>query len=602
MSEEINRSLDAFFSSDVNKILLLKGQWGVGKTHFWKKYYLLNENKLEAYYPTYSYISLFGKGSLNEIKSALASNVEIINERKYKRVISSWKAKKRVLKKLAKLIFNNNFLQRYLWTNKNLLNETVYHDHLICFDDIERMAKELDISILMGYADELAQQKNCKIILIFNEDELEEKQKEAFNKYREKVVDLELTYSPILDEQLEIAFGDKLLKYPIFKKIINKEEYVNIIIKNIRVLRKINQILDDFIRICPNDLEQLIMDDFIKRTIYLLHCFYEKNEKLPFEIIKNPSLVVEYIPLNTAAIKGVNEAQEEKAKEHERNRFKGGYDQSLCNELMFKAKQLYIDKPSVFTEEIIHKLEHGFWSEENLKSFISSEIERIDVIKKQSEIRNRLDCAWRLYHSSFQNNLDDIVDIFEKELNDSSNYPYWDYRHFISTLDAYYSFRRIEDEELEIDFSCIDDYVAINSEELRKISEEDRHYIYINIGHVDKSIQDYALQKLDEVMTEKSDVPLAEFVQTLKYEGLSSAQKNYIKNLTEDEIKDWLTSVDDSRMRFYIQTLQFWSDYAFNGPGRHNPDSDTPINRALESLAKSSPLNEYRINNLIRSD
>lgn len=238
MSEEINRSLDAFFSSDVNKILLLKGQWGVGKTHFWKKYYLLNENKLEAYYPTYSYISLFGKGSLNEIKSALASNVEIINERKYKRVISSWKAKKRVLKKLAKLIFNNNFLQRYLWTNKNLLNETVYHDHLICFDDIERMAKELDISILMGYADELAQQKNCKIILIFNEDELEEKQKEAFNKYREKVVDLELTYSPILDEQLEIAFGDKLLKYPIFKKIINKEEYVNIIIKKYQSLEK----------------------------------------------------------------------------------------------------------------------------------------------------------------------------------------------------------------------------------------------------------------------------------------------------------------------------------------------------------------------------
>ena len=103
-------------------------------------------------------------------------------------------------------------------------------------------------------------------------------------------------------------------------------------------------------------------------------------------------------------------------------------------------------------------------------------------------------------------------------------------------------------------------------------------------------------------MAQKSDVPLAKFVQNLKYEGLSSAQKNYIKNLTEDEIKDWLTSVDDRRMRFYIQTLQFWSDYAFNGPGRHNPDSDTPINRALESLAQSSPLNEYRIKNLIRSD
>lgn len=598
MSEEINRSLDAFLSSDVNKILLLKGQWGVGKTHFWKKYYLLNENKLEAYYPTYSYISLFGKGSLNEIKSALASNVEIINERKYKRVISSWKAKKRVLKKLAKLIFNNNFLQRYLWTNKNLLNETVYHDHLICFDDIERMAKELDISILMGYADELTQQKNCKIIFIFNEDQLDETQKKVFDQYREKVIDIELAYNPNLYQILDLVFGEMRQNYPVIEEVITDENGTGIGIKNIRVLKRIYQIVCDFIKLDACDQNLLIVNDFIKRAIFLSHCFYECSGKVPFEIIKDPSLAKQYKVVKT----GDKRDQEQGRKARDGNEYIGEYDKDIYKTLMNKASKLRINKTSVFNQEIINKLERGIWSEEALNDFLLLESSRIDDLEKREAIYNQVNDARMLYRSNFNDNLDEIIALFERVLNDQSNYEYWDYGHFISTLDAYYSFRRIEDEEPEIDFDYIDDYIAINSEKLRKISEEDRHYIYINIDRVDKSIQDYALQKLDEVMAQKSDVPLAEFVQTLKYEGLSSAQKNYIKNLTEDEIKNWLMSVDDSRMIFYIKTLQTLSHYAFNGPGRHNPDSDTPINRALESLAKSSPLNEYRINNLIRSD
>lgn len=571
---------------------------GSGENAFLEKYYLLNENKLEAYYPTYSYISLFGKGSLNEIKSALASNVEIINERKYKRVISSWKAKKRVLKKLAKLIFNNNFLQRYLWTNKNLLNETVYHDHLICFDDIERMAKELDISTLMGYADELTQQKNCKIIFIFNEDQLDETQKKVFDQYREKVIDIELAYNPNLHQTLELVFSEMLQNYPVIEEVITDENGTGIGIKNIRVLKRIYQIVCDFIKLDESDQNLLIVNDFIKRAIFLSHCFYECSGKVPFEIIKDPSLAKQYKVVKT----GDKRDQEQGRKARDGNEYIGEYDKDIYKTLMNKASKLRINKTSVFNQEIINKLERGIWSEEALNDFLLLESSRIDDLEKREAIYNQVNDARMLYRSNFNDNLDEIIALFEKVLNDQSNYEYWDYGHFISTLDAYYSFRRIEDEEPEIDFDYIDDYIAINSEKLRKISEEDRHYIYINIDRVDKSIQDYALQKLDEVMAQKSDVPLAKFVQNLRDDGLSSAQKNYIKNLTEDEIKDWLMSVDDSRLRFYIKTLQFWSHYAFNGPGRHNPDSDTPINRALESLAKSSPLNEYRISNLIRSD
>ena len=452
----------------------------------------------------------------------------------------------------------------------------------------------------MGYVDELAQQKNCKIILIFNEDELEEKQKNTFDKYREKTVDIELTYSPTLNEQLGIAFGDNLKKYPIINKIINEHEYVNIIIKNIRILRKINQILDDFIKVFPDGLDLLIMDDFIKRAIYLSYCFYQVNSKVSFEIIKDPNSEAKYKPLNTA-IKGVNEAQEEKGKEHEKKKIRGVYDQGLYKDLILKAKQLYIHKSSVFTEEIIHKLEHGFWSEENLKGFVSSEIERVDFIAKQSEIRERLDSAWYLYHSSFQNNLDDIVKIFEEELEKSSNYPYWDYGHFIHTIGYYYNFKKLGNIQFAVPLHYIDRYIETSAEQLRQMTREDRLYIDLNTQSIDSSIIKYAMQKLDEIKLQKSKIPLSEFIKTLEESGLSDEQKIYIQNLTRSEIKDWLIDLNDPLMRVYINNLRSWSAFVVEGAGINNPDADTLINQVLEEIASQNNLNKYRIDELIKS-
>ncbi len=60
----------------------------------------------------------------------------------------------------------------------------------------------------MGLVDELAQRKSCKVILVFNEKSLDsDKDKEDFNKYREKVVDIELKYDPPYDENLQCVIS-----------------------------------------------------------------------------------------------------------------------------------------------------------------------------------------------------------------------------------------------------------------------------------------------------------------------------------------------------------------------------------------------------------
>lgn len=590
MNTHINEALQDFLTNphNENKILVIKGKWGVGKTYFWTDFYKTHESLLEQQFPTYSYVSLFGQQAINDVRNTILNNLEIINEKKYKKIISSWKAKKRVLKKLINFIFCNNFLQKYLWSNTKPFSESIYCNHLICFDDIERIDPKFPIETLMGYCDELAQQKNCKIILIFNEDELEETQRNAFNKYREKVVDIELTYSPTLNEQLRIVFGDKLEKYPIIHQVINKQEHVNIVIKNIRVLKKINQIIDDFIKIAQNDLHPLVIEDFIKRTIYWSNYFYIQNDQLSFEMLKNPPI----IDLKQKLF--INQSTEEKQKDEECP------SEKLYNQAYTLAIDLRISDTSTFTEEIIHKLEHGVWSEENIKSFISSETDRIDIIIKKKEIDQRLDEAWKLYHSSFQNNLTDIIKIFKQELDTTDNYSYWDFLHFIRTLNSYYQFQKLENIMFESPTNYIETYMAINTEQLATLSSKDRLYIEINTRNIDSEIRDYTIKKLDEFKLQKFKVPLSKFITTLN-DDLSSEQVTYIQDLTLSEIEDWLKNLDDPLMWEYINMLRHASAYVKNELSTIDPNTDTLINQALKNIADSNPLNKFRIDRIIKS-
>ncbi|MDF7746152.1 hypothetical protein PUR46_28720, partial [Klebsiella pneumoniae] len=66
----------------------------------------------------------------------------------------------------------------------------------------------------MGLIDELAQRKNCKIILVFNEDSLsDENDKKTFKEYREKIVDLELKYDPVVKVNFDCVFAKSYSDY-----------------------------------------------------------------------------------------------------------------------------------------------------------------------------------------------------------------------------------------------------------------------------------------------------------------------------------------------------------------------------------------------------
>src|SRR5712671_5048222 len=57
------------------EVLCVRGKWGVGKTYTWAKQLETAQQSKIVKLPRYSYVSLFGVNSLDELKFAIFENV-----------------------------------------------------------------------------------------------------------------------------------------------------------------------------------------------------------------------------------------------------------------------------------------------------------------------------------------------------------------------------------------------------------------------------------------------------------------------------------------------------------------------------------------------
>ena len=71
--KKVKSSLDSFLV-DKTPVLVLKGAWGVGKTYFWNEYIKENISNKRANQIAYSYVSLFGLNSLEQLKTKIFEN------------------------------------------------------------------------------------------------------------------------------------------------------------------------------------------------------------------------------------------------------------------------------------------------------------------------------------------------------------------------------------------------------------------------------------------------------------------------------------------------------------------------------------------------
>src|SRR5215210_7593555 len=76
--EQIRTVIESFINDTHNSVLVIKGDWGVGKTYFWDALFAESRSQRVVGRANYSRVSVFGLNSLDELKSAIAiSRIDI---------------------------------------------------------------------------------------------------------------------------------------------------------------------------------------------------------------------------------------------------------------------------------------------------------------------------------------------------------------------------------------------------------------------------------------------------------------------------------------------------------------------------------------------
>ncbi|EIP3949439.1 hypothetical protein LSB85_001206 [Salmonella enterica] len=570
---DIIKILDAFLQSD-NKVLVIKGDWGVGKTFLWNKYY--NENKNNLNQVAYSYISLFGKNSLPDLKKDVFHSATAIKKDK---VESSFIHQTEVasgiysyipwLNPKEETVHKIPFLKPFMKYADNIpllfratnaianLEYSLINNYLICFDDLERRGNGLSIKEIMGFIDELAQRKNCKIVLIFNEESLDnERDRYTFNSYREKIVDFELKYDPSVEKNFNHIFFKNDIEYEHILYLLNKFS-----IKNVRFLRKLRQLLltfDNFLK----SADAYVKREFVSHAFILCYGYYLSLDELPYEQLKINLRDGPWFSLSTQA-----DGQDTTADKAFRN---------LRNTISIH--------PSEFDFFIDFYIQNGYISsEKDLQDLIRAKNREIELHRLNNKITN----IWSMYHDSLSSNEDEFIDELKSVIeNESKNIPLSEFDEIICIL-----------KDFEIDCtSYIDAYFL---EIHNKIDITDKRFSYRLRKIRDTDIKSRLAEKAR--LLKKYECNISAVAKKLaESNSFNPEDIHYLSSLSVDDFVRWMRErgngvVDEIREGLFMLQGMPGDDSVYE-------QITLKVKEALVIIASESKINYLRVKNMFNID
>ncbi len=377
MSRElVKNQIQRFLSTDTPEVLAIKGDWGVGKTYSWNKY--IKEFKDQCALESYSYVSLFGINSVDELKRTTFLNAVDITKIEESHNIKSILKNITEKGKNTKLPLFGDIGHIYDSVCQLSMSETI-----ICFDDLERHSKGITIKDFMGLVSFFKEQRKCKVVLLLNEDVSNDDDTfKDYRKYKEKVVDKQLHFEPTAEHCFDIMYQKDFD----FRSYI-RDCCVGLKIKNKRVIRKIVEQVREFLEFVDIDNER-IKKQVIHSTIVLSWCYYcheaDKNN------IPNFAFAIQ-----TGLRKENEELGWDKEKTERWNRTLNNYGYKMTDEMDLS---------------VACGIEQGFLDTEKLSALCKIKQKEIEI----EDASVKWHKAWELFHGSFENNSEDIAQALEE--------------------------------------------------------------------------------------------------------------------------------------------------------------------------------------------
>ena len=216
MEDLVESILDYIRSDYTDYAVMINGEWGSGKTHFWnnKVRKKIESMQLNGKRYTTIYMSLYGISNLEEISKKIFIETTQLMDKNLRKFMNN--NEQTVIPEYAKtgIDMANLFGVTQNGDKVDYAEFFSTDDKVLCFDDLERA--NVDVIDILGYINNFVEHDHIKTIIICNDKELSTKLKSSNLEMKTFIA----TY--LLDKQGELNKADK----PMVEKIQDKIEHV----------------------------------------------------------------------------------------------------------------------------------------------------------------------------------------------------------------------------------------------------------------------------------------------------------------------------------------------------------------------------------------
>lgn len=545
MSTKLVRAQIAeFLRTHKPEVMCIRGNWGTGKTYSWDD--VLKKSAAEEggiACNKYAYVSLFGKNSVEDVKREIV-NQTIAHDRIGKEfnpddLSAIYQDGLSVAKKGAGLL-SGIFGDSYYGAAMSVMSLLI-RDRLVCIDDLERKGEQLRSADILGLISQLKEERKCKIVLLLNDEQLEDR--EEFEGYLEKVVDINLRFAPSAPESAEIALAgvegsDDL------KKLV-RESSIKLGIDNVRVIRKILRLV-----LLIEPLLKRYKPEVLKSVVGSLSlfgwCHYQPELAPSLEFLKG-----------RGKYDGILEKKQQ-------NPVEEGWSRLL--------REYGFTHTDDFDVVLLQGVQDGYFKQESVDAHAAELNQRVAT----GEARAELSAAWDKFHSSFGIAREDVLDRFYECF--MRNVDYYGLGETIALVDL---FRELNDASRA---SELFDRFA----EAHKASQGafDTSSLY----HFGREVPDDLQERIAVLQKgEPLDLSVDELLLELEAEGFHSEVANKLAATPVDEYVRVLTSYEGPQLQSIRRGLT--ADLNINNPGEVAIQIMDRAGKALLKIAEQSPLN-----------
>lgn len=277
---------------DTDYALLITGQWGCGKTYYWKNILSKNIEKQNIvgskkfYKPVY--ISLNGVSSIEQINNLLINALSKLGE------ISNYIMNFDVGGGTTQGV-KNIFASLFKYGNQIfLMRDDKLKEIFICFDDLERISNKVNVDEIVGFINtQFIEHNHIKTIVLtdLSKGNLKKKKnKKILEKYFERTIIFKFNVENIVED---LSLNYKGSAKPYYKFLVKNKSYIielliDTKIENIRTIKFALRILKDVF----NNIKEKELNKLSKEMI--LFTFAVSNEfkdgRITSEEIDNPKI------------------------------------------------------------------------------------------------------------------------------------------------------------------------------------------------------------------------------------------------------------------------------------------------------------------------